>query len=232
MSSHTSRFDGRVAQQVGRVEGRNQLRAAVVEDAAAQARDRIVRPQQRLRRELAERDDHLRLDDVDLPEQERLAGLDFVRLGIAVLRRPALDDVGDVDVVALEVDRLDDLRQQLAGAADERDRPARPRRRPAPRRRTSGRRSGLPTPNTICVRPSVCSLQRVQSPMSVGSPRAPAAALERRRRDHSRRRSFEVRWFEDPNRRVRNRLRPRFGAAESRLTPATPRSGEAECSAS
>ena len=27
--------------------------------------------------------------------------------------------------------------------------------------------SGLPTPNTICVRPSVCSLQRVQSPMSV-----------------------------------------------------------------
>ena len=31
-------------------------------------------------RELAERDDDLRLDDVDLPEQERLARLHFVRL--------------------------------------------------------------------------------------------------------------------------------------------------------
>ena len=49
-------------------------------------------------RERAERHDHLRLDDVDLPEEERLAGLDLVLLGIAVLRRPALDDVRDVHV--------------------------------------------------------------------------------------------------------------------------------------
>ncbi len=47
--------------------------------------------------------------------------VDFVRLRIAVLRRAALDDVRDVDVLAREVDRFDDLRQQLAGAADERD---------------------------------------------------------------------------------------------------------------
>ena len=40
--------------------------------------------QQRLRGKRAERDDHLRRDRVDLPEQERLAGLDFVRLGIAI----------------------------------------------------------------------------------------------------------------------------------------------------
>ena len=58
--------------------------------------------------------------DVDLPEQERLARRDFVRLRIAVARRPALDHVRDVDVAALEADRLDDLRQQLTGAADER----------------------------------------------------------------------------------------------------------------
>ena len=44
-----------------RVERRNQLGAAVVEDPAAQPRDRILRLQQRLRRERAERDDHLRL---------------------------------------------------------------------------------------------------------------------------------------------------------------------------
>ncbi len=58
--------------------------------------------------------------DVDLLEEERLARRHFVGLGIAVARRPALDDVRDVDVGALEADRLDDLRQQLPGASDER----------------------------------------------------------------------------------------------------------------
>src|SRR5689334_23255775 len=38
----------RVAQQVGGVEGRDQLRAAIIVDAAAQPRDRIERAQQRL----------------------------------------------------------------------------------------------------------------------------------------------------------------------------------------
>ena len=58
---------------------------------------------------------------LDLAEEERLAGGDFVGLGVPVLRRTALDDVGDVDVFAREADRLDHLRQQLAGAPDERD---------------------------------------------------------------------------------------------------------------
>ena len=40
--------------------------------------------------------------------------------GIAVARRPALHDVRDVDVGAGEPDALDQLRQQLPGAADER----------------------------------------------------------------------------------------------------------------
>ena len=100
---------------------RNQLRAAVIEDAASKPRNRIERSQQRLSAELAQRDNHFRLDDVDLLKQKRLARLDFVRFGIAVLRRPALDDVGDVDVLALEIDRLDDLRQQLSRPSDERN---------------------------------------------------------------------------------------------------------------
>ena len=103
------------------MEGWNQLRAAVVVDAAAQPRDRIERPQQRPCREGTERDDHLRLDDVDLLKQKRLARLDFVLLGIAVARRTALDDVGDINVLALEIDRFDDLRQQLTGTPDERN---------------------------------------------------------------------------------------------------------------
>ena len=62
------------AQQERRVERRDQLRAAVVVDAAAQAGDRVLGLEQRLGRERAERDDDLRLDGIDLLEQERLAG--------------------------------------------------------------------------------------------------------------------------------------------------------------
>src|SRR5262245_56876547 len=99
---------------------RNQFRAAEVVHAAAQPRDGIERAQQCLCRELAERDDHLRLHDLDLPEEKRLALLHFVRLRIPVARRPALDDVRDVDILASEADRFDDLGEQLTGTADER----------------------------------------------------------------------------------------------------------------
>src|SRR5262245_10824242 len=94
--------------------------AAEIEDVSAQPRDRRLDLEQRLRGERPERDDDLRLDRVDLPEKKGLAGRDFVRLRIAVARRTALDHVRDVDVGAREADGLDDLRQQLAGAPDER----------------------------------------------------------------------------------------------------------------
>ena len=104
------------------MERRHQLRAAVVEDPAAQARDRIVASCSSVcAANVPSATIDLRLDRVDLAEEERLAGRDLVRLGIAVARRPALDHVGDVDLVAVKPDRLDDLRQQLPGAADERD---------------------------------------------------------------------------------------------------------------
>ena len=45
----------------------------------------------------------------------------MMSLGIAVPRRAALDDVGNVDLVALEANRRDDSRQQLSRAADERN---------------------------------------------------------------------------------------------------------------
>ena len=109
------------AQQKCRMEGRDERRAAVVEGAAAQPRDRILRLQQRLRGECSQGDDDLWLNAVDLLKEERLAGLDLVGLGIAVLRRPAFDDVRDIDVVAAESDGLDDLGQQLAGTPDKRN---------------------------------------------------------------------------------------------------------------
>src|SRR5688572_24395311 len=101
------------------MEGRDQRRAAIVELTPAQPRDRVHRLEQRLGGELAERHDHARLDDVDLPEQVGLALLHFVGFRIAIAGRPALDDVGDVDLIAGEADGLDDLRQQLPGTAHE-----------------------------------------------------------------------------------------------------------------
>ncbi len=119
MSSQTSRLAGglrsryagwNVGIRVAPWNSNSRPRSLVIGSRAAQ---------QALRRELAERDDHARADDLDLAEQERLAGRHLVRLGIAIARRAALDHVGDVDLLAGQADRLDDLRQQLPGAADE-----------------------------------------------------------------------------------------------------------------
>jgi hypothetical protein len=55
---------------------------------------------EQLRREVPERGDQLRPDQLDLSEQMSLAGLDLVGGRVAVARRPALQDVGDVDLGA------------------------------------------------------------------------------------------------------------------------------------
>src|SRR5262245_56172399 len=110
----------RRTEQVGRMIGGHEHRVAILVFAAAQSRDWIVRLQEALRRELAERDDHLGFHRVDLAQQERFALLHLVGLGIAIVRRTALEHVGDVDVLAAQTDRLDDFREKLAGAPDER----------------------------------------------------------------------------------------------------------------
>ena len=50
-----------------------------------------------------------------------LAGLDLVRLRVAVPGRAAFDDVRDVDVLPAHADPLEQLLQQLPGLSDERD---------------------------------------------------------------------------------------------------------------
>ena len=108
--------------------------------------------EQRLRGELAERDDHPRPDRRDLRAQERLAGLDLVGLRVAVARRAALHDVRDVDLLAAEAHRLDHLREELARLADEGLALAILVRAGTLARRTSARRAGFPTPKTSVVR--------------------------------------------------------------------------------
>ena len=58
---------------------------------------------------------------VDLAQKKRRALRHLVGLGIAVARRPALEHVGDVDVLAaLESDRGEHVVEQLPRLADER----------------------------------------------------------------------------------------------------------------
>ena len=86
------------------------------------ARDPERAAREELRREVAERRDDARLDQLDLAEEVRLAGLDLVRLRVAVARRAALQDVRDVDVAArVRPIPSSRLLEQLARLADERD---------------------------------------------------------------------------------------------------------------
>ncbi len=57
---------------------------------------------------------------LDLPNEIRTACLHLVRDGIPVSRRPMLQHVADKHVVARELDRREDLVEQLAGRAHER----------------------------------------------------------------------------------------------------------------
>ena len=157
--------------------------------------------------------------DVDLPEQERLARGDLVRLGVAVLGRAALDDVGDVDVVAR---RSRSPRSSSSAAARRGRRTESPCMSSSRARRLADEHqlgaADCPTPNTICRRPSVCSLQRVQSPRSArirevrrdsAAPAGPAGLAGRR-----------------PGRDRRPRARSRCArASRVAATPATPSLG-------
>ena len=79
-------FCGRVPQQIGRVEGRHDGNAVERMELPSQTGDRRLGLQQRLRRELAQRDDHRRADGSDLGVQEGRTGFDLVRLRVSIAR--------------------------------------------------------------------------------------------------------------------------------------------------
>jgi hypothetical protein len=104
------------------MERRHQRHALIFVPAPAQMRDRRSTTQQDLRRELPERHDDAWTDQRDLPVEKGLARDDLVGLRIAIVRRTALHDVRDVDVVAAKAHALrDDVGEEHAGAPDERD---------------------------------------------------------------------------------------------------------------
>ena len=109
------------AQRVGRVQRRDQHRVAERVLLAPQLGDADLRVEQELAGELAQRDHHLGRDQLDLALEVGPAGVDLGGQRVAVVGRPALDHVGDVDPVAGDAELLEHQPvEQLAGAPDER----------------------------------------------------------------------------------------------------------------
>ena len=113
---------GRRAQQIRRMERRHGADGAgagvVVEPFSAGPHDALAGRQQRLRRGIAERHQHVRVHQLDLPLDERQADLRLLRRRRPVAGRPPGNHVGDVGLAAVEPDRRDHPVEQFSGTSD------------------------------------------------------------------------------------------------------------------
>src|SRR5689334_4018368 len=104
----------------GRMEKRKQDELFQADCLASHLRDADLPVEQRLRRPIPQRADERRSDYFNLLQQERLARLDFVRFRIAVVRRPAFDDIRNVDLRSRQAGGLQEFVEQLSRRANER----------------------------------------------------------------------------------------------------------------
>jgi len=111
--------------EAGLVEGGGGMIDGEIEDAAdapglaVLASDGEPGVDEGLGGEAAEGADDLGVDECDLREEMVAAGFDLGGLGIAVSGGPALDDIGDEDVSAVDADLPEVLGEEAAGGADE-----------------------------------------------------------------------------------------------------------------
>ena len=104
----------------------------------------------------AQGDDHPGPDGPDLLVQKGQAGGNLIGLGVTVSRRPALEDVGDIDLFPAQAQLAEQIVQEPA------------RRRPRRARLVDLRRPPAPPPRTSTGRPR----PRPQKPGSSGRHRA------------------------------------------------------------
>ena len=88
--------------------------------AAAHSTDRVVGAQQVLRRDLAHRKNDFWLNQLYLSFQVRSTSSCLRRLGVPIIRRPTLENVGNEHAFTTLPDRNQHLIEQLAGPAYER----------------------------------------------------------------------------------------------------------------
>ena len=110
----------RVAQQRRGVVDGHHLKAVLFKPLAVLARDLEVGLDEAHGRDAPEADDDLRPQQRDLAAQIADAGILLHAQRVAVFRRAALDDIGDLHVLALETDDLEHIVEQMTGPADER----------------------------------------------------------------------------------------------------------------
>src|SRR5688572_30285272 len=115
--------DRRRAQRRGRVEQRIERDHPASQLAplrlAMDLRNAALAAGEQLRRVVAEGADHLRLDQLDPPYQERGALLDLLRERVAVPGRPAHEAVVDEHVLTVEPDLSEELVEELPRRAHE-----------------------------------------------------------------------------------------------------------------
>ena len=100
--------------------GADHFPARVQVHRTAQLADRGRGLQEVLGGDRAQAADVLRVDQIELPEQEPPAVARLFRRGVAVARRAALEHVEDVHVVSRELAGLEHLREELPRTAHER----------------------------------------------------------------------------------------------------------------
>src|SRR5690606_1872462 len=112
-------FAGRVAQEISRMEGRHDPHPFPLKPLSPNPGDPRLRIEDRPRRRGTQGDDQLRPDQFKLLPEDDDARLHLLHRGSPVPRRPALDDIGDINLLPGDLRRLQHLVQQLPRAADE-----------------------------------------------------------------------------------------------------------------
>src|SRR5579872_2305554 len=108
-------FPVRVAQQRSGMVCDHQRRAVPVMHLEPQPAERLLHAQERLGRRSAQRQDHARAHQLDLPSKIRHTRLPFIGKGNPVPWRPALDHIGNEYLSASELDPREDLVEEFAG---------------------------------------------------------------------------------------------------------------------
>ena len=87
-----------LVQGCGGMEQRKEDEFLHVKGLPAYPSDADLALQERLRGPISEGADQFRLNQSDLPQEKRFAGVDFLRFRVAIIGRATFDHVGDVDI--------------------------------------------------------------------------------------------------------------------------------------
>src|SRR5438067_2101829 len=112
---------GRVPQERGGMIRRDERDPVVAMHLASQLRDPELRAEERLRCEVAHRENHFRPKELELPHEIRRTRFDLVLFRVAIPRRAVLQDVADEYVLAAQANGREDLGKELSRRTDERE---------------------------------------------------------------------------------------------------------------